>query len=429
MQQSDFEVSSGSSGLGRCMEAVKLLIDFILHIDQHLQVLCATYGVWVYVILFVIVFCETGLVVTPFLPGDSLLFAVGSLAAIGALDVTTAILLLTAAAIIGDSVNYSVGNYVGPKVFHAEHARFLNKEYLHRTHAFYERHGGKTIIIARFLPIIRTFAPFVAGIGSMTYPRFLFFNVFGGLLWVLGFVLAGYWFGNIPLIKKNFSMVILALVLIPGIPAAVEFIRIQMAPAGQVPAARRSRRLQTCGTAPGPSKGLTPATFGSKSPRRLIPDVIGSGGTRFLGRIARRRGATSSALSLQLTSQASMRRTFGGDRGQILHTTGPGGSPHMAAAGPDSTRLAPLTGSRRILPTLTLFRREPPRWPWGPSAWCSATSVPARSTPIRECFNGPHAVALDESQHLRRGVLDFLVTDHGGDRQICGFHPASRQPQ
>jgi len=154
------------------MEAVKLLIDFILHIDQHLQVLCATYGVWVYVILFVIVFCETGLVVTPFLPGDSLLFAVGSLAAIGALDVTTAILLLTAAAIIGDSVNYSIGNYVGPKVFHAEHVRFLNKEYLHRTHAFYERHGGKTIIIARFLPIIRTFAPFVAGIGSMTYPRF-----------------------------------------------------------------------------------------------------------------------------------------------------------------------------------------------------------------------------------------------------------------
>jgi membrane-associated protein len=211
------------------MEAVTLLIDFILHIDRHMQELCATYGIWVYLILFVIVFCETGLVVTPFLPGDSLLFAVGSLAAIGALDVTMAILLLAAAAIFGDSVNYSVGNYVGPKVFHVEHARFLNKEYLHRTHAFYERHGGKTIIIARFLPIIRTFAPFVAGIGSMTYPRFLFFNVIGGLLWVLGFVLAGYWFGNIPLIKNNFSMVILALVLIPGIPSLVEFIRIQIA--------------------------------------------------------------------------------------------------------------------------------------------------------------------------------------------------------
>jgi membrane-associated protein len=211
------------------MEAVTFLIDFVLHIDQHLQVLCANYGLWVYVILFIIVFCETGLVVTPILPGDSLLFAVGSMAAIGALDVTWVILILVAAAILGDSVNYSVGNFVGPKVFHEKHGRFLNKEYLHRTHAFYEKHGGKTIIIARFLPIIRTFAPFVAGIGSMTYPRFLFFNVFGGVLWVLLFVMAGYWFGNIPVIKKNFSLVIIALVLIPGIPSVVEFTRIQLA--------------------------------------------------------------------------------------------------------------------------------------------------------------------------------------------------------
>jgi membrane-associated protein len=211
------------------MDAVKFLIDFVLHIDQHLQVLCANYGLWVYAILFLIVFCETGLVVTPVLPGDSLLFAVGSMAAIGALDVTWVILILIAAAILGDSVNYSIGNYVGPKVFHEQHGRFLNKEYLRRTHAFYEKHGGKTIIIARFLPIIRTFAPFVAGIGSMTYPRFLFFNVFGGVLWVLLFVLAGYWFGNIPIIKKNFSLVIIALVLIPGIPSVLEFIRIQLA--------------------------------------------------------------------------------------------------------------------------------------------------------------------------------------------------------
>jgi len=211
------------------MEAVTFLIDFVLHIDQHLQVLCANYGLWVYAILFIIVFCETGLVVTPILPGDSLLFAVGLMAAIGALDVTWVILILVAAAILGDSVNYSVGNFVGPKVFHEEHGRFLNKEYLHRTHAFYEKHGGKTIIIARILPIIRTFAPFVAGIGSMTYPRFLFFNVFGGVLWVLLFVLAGYWFGNIPVIKKNFSLVIIALVLIPGIPSLVEVIRIQLA--------------------------------------------------------------------------------------------------------------------------------------------------------------------------------------------------------
>lgn len=211
------------------MDAVKFLIDFILHIDQHLQALCASYGLWVYAILFIIVFCETGLVVTPILPGDSLLFAVGSMAAIGALDVTWAILILTAAAILGDSVNYSIGNYVGPKVFHEDHGRLLNREYLHRTHAFYEKHGGKTIIIARFLPIIRTFAPFVAGIGSMTYPRFLFFNVFGGVLWVLLFVLAGYWFGNIPVIRSNFSLVIIALVLIPGIPSVAEFIRIQLA--------------------------------------------------------------------------------------------------------------------------------------------------------------------------------------------------------
>jgi len=210
------------------MDVIMMLIDFVLHIDRHLRTLCADYGTWVYVILFIIVFCETGLVVTPFLPGDSLLFAVGSMAAIGALDVTWVMLILMVAAILGDTVNYSVGHYVGPKVFHEEHARFLNREYLLRTHRFYEKHGGKTIVIARFLPIIRTFAPFVAGIGSMTYPRFLFFNVFGGILWVLIFVLSGYWFGNIPVIQKNFSLVIIALVLIPAIPSVIEVVRIQL---------------------------------------------------------------------------------------------------------------------------------------------------------------------------------------------------------
>jgi membrane-associated protein len=219
------------------IDFIKLIIDFVLHIDQHLQFLCASYGLWVYAILFVIIFCETGLVVTPILPGDSLLFAVGSLAAIGALEMSWAIGILIAAAILGDTVNYAVGNYVGPKVFHQEHGRLLNREYLQRTHAFYEKHGGKTIIIARFLPIIRTFAPFVAGIGSMTYPRFLSFNVVGGVMWVLTFVLAGYWFGNIPAIQKNFSLVILALVLIPGIPSLVEFIRIQLS--------RRKAKAQT----------------------------------------------------------------------------------------------------------------------------------------------------------------------------------------
>jgi membrane-associated protein len=210
------------------MESIALLIDFIIHIDQHLLALCTSYGIWVYAILFIIIFCETGLVVTPFLPGDSLLFAVGSLAAIGALNVAVGSVLLMAAAIAGDTVNYWAGNYVGPRVFYEEHSRFLNKEYLHRTHAFYEKHGGKTIIIARFLPIIRTFAPFVAGIGEMTYARFIAFNVVGGVLWVTAFVCGGYLFGNIPLIKNNFSLVILALVLIPGIPSVVEFIRIQM---------------------------------------------------------------------------------------------------------------------------------------------------------------------------------------------------------
>ncbi|MDP2884262.1 MAG: DedA family protein [Ignavibacteria bacterium] len=203
-------------------------LEIILHLDKHLFDLCTQYGAWVYAILFVIVFCETGLVVTPFLPGDSLLFAVGSLAAINALDLTLSIVLLITAAILGDTVNYWIGDYVGPKVFHQENSRFLNKEYLVRTHQFYEKHGGKTIIIARFLPIIRTFAPFVAGIGSMTYKRFLMFNVVGGALWVLLFVPAGYFFGSVPFVKNNFSLVIIALVLIPGIPSVVEVVRLQL---------------------------------------------------------------------------------------------------------------------------------------------------------------------------------------------------------
>ena len=204
------------------------ILEFILHLDRHLFDLCSQYGAWVYAILFVVIFCETGFVVTPFLPGDSLLFAVGSLAAINALDVPTALILLTLAAVLGDTVNYWIGDYVGPKVFHKENSRLLNKEYLLRTHQFYEKHGGKTIIIARFLPIIRTFAPFVAGIGSMTYRRFLLFNVTGGILWVLLFVFAGYFFGSVPIVKNNFSLVIIALLLIPGIPTVVEIIRMQL---------------------------------------------------------------------------------------------------------------------------------------------------------------------------------------------------------
>ncbi|MBN1398947.1 MAG: DedA family protein [Bacteroidetes bacterium] len=207
------------------MEYIQQFIDLILHIDTHLIELCAQYGLWIYAILFVIIFCETGFVVTPFLPGDSLIFAVGSLAAIGALDLWISMVLLVAAAFAGDTVNYWIGHYIGPKIFHKENVRFLNKEYLERTHRFYEKHGGKTIVIARFLPIIRTFAPFVAGIGSMTYTHFMVYNISGGILWVCLFALGGYFFGNLPFIKQHFSLVIIALVLIPGIPALVEFIR------------------------------------------------------------------------------------------------------------------------------------------------------------------------------------------------------------
>lgn len=204
-------------------------IDLFLHIDEHLNAVIDEYGVWTYGILFLIIFLETGVVVTPFLPGDSLLFAAGAFAASGSLEVSVLLVLLSAAAILGDSANYTIGSLVGPKVFHKENVRFLNKRHIERTHAFYERHGGKTIVIARFIPIVRTFAPFVAGIGSMTYPRFLSYNVFGGLLWVSLFVLGGYLFGNVPLVEENFSLVIVAIVLISVMPAAVEYVRQRLA--------------------------------------------------------------------------------------------------------------------------------------------------------------------------------------------------------
>ena len=194
------------------MEFLQQVIDFALHIDKHLSVLCAMYGIWVYAILFLILFCETGLVVTPFLPGDSLLFVIGSLAAINALQVKYAVPLLIAAVFTGDNTNYWIGRKVGPKVFSQEKSRLFNKEYLDRTHIFYNKYGKITIILARFLPIIRTFAPFVAGIGCMTYRVFLLFSVIGALLWVNLFVFAGYFFGNVPFVKQNFSLVIVALV-------------------------------------------------------------------------------------------------------------------------------------------------------------------------------------------------------------------------
>lgn len=211
------------------MEFIQYLIDLVLHLDVHLNELILMFGLWTYAILFLIIFAETGLVVTPFLPGDSLLFALGALAAGGAFHLETLMILLTLASIAGDTTNYSIGNYLGPKVFHFENSRFFNKEYLMKTHGFYEKHGGKTIILAKFLPIFRTFAPFVAGIGSMTYPKFIMFNVIGGLIWINGFLLLGFFFGNIPFVKENFGVVILAIIFISILPAVYQVVKAKMA--------------------------------------------------------------------------------------------------------------------------------------------------------------------------------------------------------
>ena len=210
------------------MELISKLVDLFLHLDQHLNDVIGQYGSWTYLILFLIVFCETGLVVTPFLPGDSLLFAAGAFAALGSLNVFWLFVLLWIAALLGDTVNYWLGYWVGPRIFHRENVRFLNKKHLERTHAFYKRYGGKTIIIARFIPILRTFAPFVAGIGRMRYLKFIAYSVVGGVAWVAICVFAGYFFGNLEIVKKNFSLVIIAIVLISTLPMLVEYVRHRM---------------------------------------------------------------------------------------------------------------------------------------------------------------------------------------------------------
>jgi membrane-associated protein len=203
------------------------LIDFILHVDDHLKQLAADYGLWIYGILFLIVFCETGLVVLPLLPGDSLLFAAGALAAApnSQLNPHLLFVLMSVAAVLGDTVNYWIGHKIGPKAFHAENARFFKRKYLERTHAFYVKYGGKTIVLARFIPIIRTFAPFVAGIGEMPYRKFIVYNVAGGIVWVALFTYLGYGFGNNPMVKDHFELVILAIIAISVMPPIIEYVR------------------------------------------------------------------------------------------------------------------------------------------------------------------------------------------------------------
>jgi membrane-associated protein len=206
------------------MELITTLIDFIIHIDEHLAVIISDYGTWTYAILFLIVFAETGFVVTPFLPGDSLIFAAATFAAKGVLNPWILFFVMATAGIIGDGVNYAIGHYIGPRVF-TEDVRFLKREYLDRAHVFFEKHGGKAIFLARFVPIIRTFVPFVAGAGAMNYSRFVVFNVVGAIVWVGSFDILGYYFGTIPAVEENFSLVIIGIIIVSVIPAVVEYFK------------------------------------------------------------------------------------------------------------------------------------------------------------------------------------------------------------
>lgn len=211
------------------MDTILLIIDFILHMDKYLPSLVQAFGIWTYLILFLVIFIETGLVITPFLPGDSLLFAAGAIAAVtgGGLNVVTLFVLMAAAAILGDTVNYWIGHYIGPRAFSGNN-RFLKKEYLDRTQAFYEKHGGKTILLARFVPIVRTFAPFVAGVGKMRYSYFISYNVFGGIFWTALFIFGGYFVGNLEFIKNNFSLVVILIILISVMPAVIEVVKARL---------------------------------------------------------------------------------------------------------------------------------------------------------------------------------------------------------
>ena len=207
------------------MDLLTLIVDFILHVDVHLQELMNNYGLWVYGILFLIIFSETGLVVTPFLPGDSLLFAAGALTVGSAMDVNILALVLVSAAVLGNITNYTIGHFFGAKLFNNPNSKIFRRDYLEKTHLFFDKHGGKTIIITRFLPIVRTFAPFVAGMGAMTYKRFMVFNIVGGILWVCSFVYAGYLFGNMPIVRQNFTLLVMGIIVFSILPIVIETVR------------------------------------------------------------------------------------------------------------------------------------------------------------------------------------------------------------
>lgn len=207
------------------MELLLSFVDLVLHLDKHLPLLIQQYGTWIYLALFLVIFCETGLVVTPFLPGDSLLFIAGAIAATGAMEPELLVVLLVSASFLGDNTNYWIGRLAGPRIFKSKTSRLLNRDYLDKTHHFYQKHGGKAIILARFFPIIRTFAPFVAGMGHMDYRRFLAFSIGGSIAWVGSFVLGGYFFGNIPFIKQNLTLVMLAIIFISILPGIIAYLR------------------------------------------------------------------------------------------------------------------------------------------------------------------------------------------------------------
>lgn len=207
------------------MSFVGTFFNVILNLDKYLNIIVQDYGMWTYVILFIIIFCETGLVVTPFLPGDSILFATGALASIGVLKIIPLFIIFYLAAVIGDTVNYHIGQKIGNKISDKQDVKYINKEYLKKTHSFYEKHGSMTIVVGRFIPIIRTFVPFVAGIGEMRYSKFITYNILGGFIWVVLFLVGGYFFGNLPFIKQHFSYVLIAIMIISIIPVIVEFIK------------------------------------------------------------------------------------------------------------------------------------------------------------------------------------------------------------